>query len=596
MLLAIETIIIVLILGNAMCLAEKYAATDPNSVAMDLATNVHQVHNTTIMDKDNVFCQPWYYDVVKCTDQGVLLTFGYCATLDRDNNSFVTKCPYFQLEGHNVSEPGYIGLPQNISELNTYMCGPMNRKGLLCKDCIDGYGPSVTSFGYKCSNCTDAWYGVPLYLMVEFVPITLFYLIILVFKFNLTSAPMTLFILYNQFIMYGILFDKIEPVEKLVAQGDGSPLLSILLLLCGIWNLDFFRYIVPPFCVSSKFQLTHVELLGYISVIYPIFLMFLTWVCVELHGRNFKPLVLLWRPFHRYFVILQRGWDTRSDMIDVFSSFFLLSYGKLIYQVAVFFQCSSLKYIQEGIHYSTNVLLCDLDISCSSQKHLLFVIPLVFVLVMFNILPALLLALYPVKVFRACLSKCRLDRLFLTAFVERFHGCYRDGLDGGRDMRSFSGMYFFLISLASLHQHYFYESLSLSVWLYVAFVFLASILLVALARPYKHMYMNVLDTLLLTHTTVICVLLSRKYFPSEVIQLFVVLLIPTFVFGLLLLFKVCIKVKDRLARYCKNNRKQQANGETAVTVGKSRLDSCEQHPLINPTSTIIDIKVYGSRA
>ena len=156
------------------------------------------------------FCP--YTDLVKCTKEGVLLSFGCCMTRGENHTLFLTECPYFELKGHkniiveDILFIGYIRLPNNISELNDYMCGPMNRKGLLCKDCIDGFGPSVTSLGYKCSNCTDAWYGIPLYLAVELIPITLFYLIILIFKVHLTSAPMTLFIFYNQLIMYMTLF------------------------------------------------------------------------------------------------------------------------------------------------------------------------------------------------------------------------------------------------------------------------------------------------------------------------------------------------------------------------------------------------------
>ena len=32
----------------------------------------------------------------------------------------------------------------------------------------------------------------------------------------------------------------------------------------------------------------------------------------------------------------------------------------------------------------------------------------------------------------------------MNIFVEKVHNCYRNGLDGGRDLRSFSGLYFFL--------------------------------------------------------------------------------------------------------------------------------------------------------
>ena len=93
----------------------------------------------------------------------------------------------------------------------------INRKDLVCSECTDGFGPSVTSFGYRCVNCTDAWYGVPLFLFLEFVPITLLYLIILVFQISVTSAPMPCFIMYAQFI--AITFDS---------SNFASPLVSIL--------------------------------------------------------------------------------------------------------------------------------------------------------------------------------------------------------------------------------------------------------------------------------------------------------------------------------------------------------------------------------
>ena len=188
---------------------------------------------------ESKLCQPDFSSYIMCTDQGVLLTFGNCA-IETNGEIYVSSCHYFQLDGHNVTEPGYIILPDNISELNDYMCGPMNRKGYLCKDCIDGFGPSVASLGYKCSNCTDVWYGIPLYLAVELIPITLFYLIILIFKVQLTSAPIVLYIFYSQMMMFEISFERDEPMEKFVSENEGSPLLSCVLFFYGIWNLEIF--------------------------------------------------------------------------------------------------------------------------------------------------------------------------------------------------------------------------------------------------------------------------------------------------------------------------------------------------------------------
>ena len=144
---------------------------------------------------------------IRCSKDGPLLMVGYCATFDEDTELLsITQCLYFQTSNYNLSltNPGYIHLPRNLSRLNDFMCGPLNRKGLVCSQCADGFGPSVTSFGYECVNCTDAWYGVPLYLLLEFVPLTVFFLVILVFQISVTSPPIPCFIMYAQLIVIAL--------------------------------------------------------------------------------------------------------------------------------------------------------------------------------------------------------------------------------------------------------------------------------------------------------------------------------------------------------------------------------------------------------
>ena len=51
--------------------------------------------------------------------------------------------------------------------------------------------------------------------------------------------------------------------------------------------------------------------------------------------------------------------------------------------------------------------------------------------------------LLPVRAFKGLLFKCCQCMDFINFFVEKFYSCYRDGLDGGRGMRSFASLYFF---------------------------------------------------------------------------------------------------------------------------------------------------------
>ena len=114
--------------------------------------------------------------IIICSDGVPLMNLGYCATYDNETNLMsITKIPYHQLSGYNISSLR-VRLPQNLSQLNDYMCGPLHRKGALCSECVDGFGPSVTSFKYKCVNCNHSWYGVPLFLFLKVVPLTIFYL------------------------------------------------------------------------------------------------------------------------------------------------------------------------------------------------------------------------------------------------------------------------------------------------------------------------------------------------------------------------------------------------------------------------------------
>ena len=120
------------VVTTLICLMSKYIAVgSPNMT--DPASEYYR--RTTLVGKasSEVYALFQHMDKVKFTEKGVLLSFVYCMTQGDNQSVFMAKCPFFELKGHSVSdlEPGYIRLPDKISELNDYMCGPMNRKSLL---------------------------------------------------------------------------------------------------------------------------------------------------------------------------------------------------------------------------------------------------------------------------------------------------------------------------------------------------------------------------------------------------------------------------------------------------------------------------------
>ena len=134
--------------------------------------------------------------------------------------------------------------------------------------------------------------------------------------------------------------------------------------------LTFMSNAVPPFCVSSNLSLYHRAILGYITAFYPMMLIVVTWICIELHDRNFRVIVYLWRPFHRCFVRLRRGWDTKNDLIDVFATFFLLSYVKIFYQTILLLSFSHVftYSLNRNYSYSNHVPDVDNTISITSAQ------------------------------------------------------------------------------------------------------------------------------------------------------------------------------------------------------------------------------------
>ena len=530
------------------------AAMDNNTVSFETSPTINSTHDQDVNQHSQLLCFNSTYSCseVSCSQSGPSLALGYCATYSEDTGLLsIFKCPYFQFNGYNVTNPGLIQLPRNLTELNDYMCGPLSRKGLVCSECADGFGPSVTSFGYRCANCTDAWYGVPLFLFLEFVPVTVFYLIILVFQISMTSAPMPCFIMCAQFIVTVFnlaVTQNNSSLREIMFTEDGDLRLDMKITrtLYGVFNLDFFQYILPPFCISSRFKFIHISLFAYFSAFYPLLLICLTWVCVELHGRNLRPLVWLWRPFHSCFVRLRRGWDTKSDIMDVFTTFFLLSYSKCMYQTLLLLSSQPITNVyKSGNHFTEHRAYADPRITYGSTNHLLFVTPVALISSVFCILPPLVLTLYPIKAFTLCLSRCHLNSIAVNIFVDKVHGCYRNGLDGGRDMRSFSGLYFLLRVVVYLTGVLSFL-VSKHFWFPIGTVILIITLTVALIKPYQKTYINYVDTLLLSTSLLLCYVMSSEFCQWHVLLIARMLfLIPIAVFILIILVRKLLGVSKR---------------------------------------------------
>ena len=452
---------------------------------------------------------------MKCTKSGALLKLGYCMTYEEGSGFDVGVCANVEVHrvGLNVTTDNYISLPNNISDLNDYMCGPMNRQGPMCSQCADDFGLAVFSVGHTCTNCTGTWYGVPLYLFTEFVPITIFFFIVMFFHINLTSAPMVAFVLFSQIAVST--FSTIISNRLVFSSTMIYNFLNILISFYGIWNLDFFRFIIPPFCVSPQIKPVHINFLYFISAIYPLFLIAMSWMVIHLHSRNFKPVVWLWNKLKQnlcYCRCFNSNRDSAKTMIDVFATFFLLSYAKFVF--------ASLRNLYYGVSWNLKNLsllhktfhvYSDPNVKYFEKEHLPFAIISILIFLLAVLPVPLLLALYPIRSVRTLLlNKCPIGSRTVTAiniFVQKFYSCYRDKTEGGRDMRSLVSMYFSLRLLASLFTiNQIPGKISFSI---LVFIYTSCSTLIALAQPYKRRYMTIVDTLILADLAMASLILSQ---------------------------------------------------------------------------------------
>ena len=332
----------------------------------------------------------------------------------------------------------------------------------------------------------------------------------------------------------------------------------------------------------TKIHPYHVAFFGYISIVYPLLLIFLTWACIELHGRNLRPLVWLWRPFHRCFVQLRRGWNTKSDIVDVFITFLFLSHSTVMYQTIKIIATDALVSIDASGKQHSHSLVPSVDHSLTYNDvyYYLFAVPSLVMFLVFNLLPPLLLILYPIKAFQSCLSRCHLNLITLNIFVEKIQGCYRNGIDGGRDMRSFSGLYLLLQLLAFIAEVVAKGSECIPRLFLSGILFSVIALTIALVKPYKKTYMTYLDTFIPFNLAVLCFVATLRKQKFPIFQ--ILMSTPFIAFILVILHRKVVCMLYNKLRY---KRDLQHSDRSTVSDALSPVQ-----PLIQPTSAALSYK------
>ena len=549
---------------------------------------------SSVLPSVDDYCHPWSFynhtdkhcecysnaytdDIVKCTEHGVLLRYGFCMTFEKGDGFYVGQCNYFDLSKYNISDTAnYISLPGNVSDLNDYMCAPLNRKGSLCGQCKDGYGHTITSVGNTCEKCyRDFWLVLLLsYLFLELLQVIVAYFVLLLIRVKFGSAPLMVFILNCQiqeliYLAVQVRFDA----KNLIIQYWRA-----LTIFYAIFNLNFLQYIIPPFCVFPSLKAYQVVFLDYIPVIYLLLLLMFTRVCIKLHSKKFRLIMWLWKKLNQVLVHINARWD---KIVDAFVTVFLFSHTNLVFtsiRTAMLpLTVWNAKNVSVEQKFYVNL---DPDVEYYGEQHLPFVAISSLITYLIVLPLPVLLALYPIKCFRSLLFRSPIVSRHMgtiNTFLEKFYYCYRDGLDGGRDMRSFAPLYyfvywllFFLIVIVSL--------LHLIVNI-CAILFAMLGFLIAIVRPYKRTFMNVADTLILANLSLLYQLLyvcGSQETSSSTETCFIFLNLINTIVPIAVIIAIGYRVFNLLKKSsCCQQNIRDIDGEELVDQNSFNLDRCE---------------------
>ena len=426
-----------------------------------------------------------------CLDNVIYVLDCNCVTYDSDKcNVLLGVCPYgcgFTKSELNWREPFFHPLPENLSEYNYAMCGRLNRDGPMCSKCRKDFSPLVYSYDLKCVPCKNSQYNWLKFTAVAFVPLTFFYFIVILFRIDATSPYLYGFINLNQALASPISLRGIF----LTLKRDYLLGARILAVPYTIWNLDFFRSLPLNICLD----LTTLQTLAldYAIAIYPLLLVIITYIVIELHARGCQVLVWLSRPFHRCCVRFTRAMDIQSSIVKSFVTFLLLSYVKLLNTTLDILLPVQLYHISPNEDGSDWYVYYDASYHYFSYNHLPYAIMSITLFLIFGLCPLILLIVYPMSCFqKRC---CGANNYALRMFVDAFQGHYKDGTEPGtRDCRWFAGIYF-LGRIIALYVIFGVVQNAICYAL-VGFIFLGIGMLIIILQPFKLSKVNTYHTLL----------------------------------------------------------------------------------------------------
>ena len=432
-----------------------------------------------------------YFQMSSCNKNSSLITHGFWVGYMGNSSEdmlftgacVADFCSYNRippLNGYNEI-PTYVKTKEDLEEV---VCGE-DRKGILCGSCIEGYSTLYHSPTFMCANTSTAHcaYGIPLYIVSELLPVTIVFIIILVFNISLTSGALYSFVFYAQVLDF--LF--IDAFKTLFEGTFMAKVTTIIHTVYASFNLKFFYADSTAFCLISNANTMDIFMFQYGTILYAVMLVIATVLVLRLHSCYCC--VKLGNRCGRR--------NIRGSIVDGLSAFLMLCY----------FQCSQITFYiltpvflegTGGIKNRTVPLYLG-DSEYFGSGHLPYAIPAVLCLVVIIIPPPCILLLEPVatkilsfQIWPEFVKQAynKLHFKFMP-FLDSFQASFKD------KYRFFAGLYFFYRILVPLNYLTFRNTVSTCYVAVELFLFFL-VFLHVLVQPYKVHWHNLLSLLFLS--------------------------------------------------------------------------------------------------
>ncbi len=410
---------------------------------------------------------------------------GYIQTKDGDvfgkeKELYGAQCPARYCNVMTAGELLNLPKTSNVSLLDELICGP-RRTGVMCAKCRENNSAFYHAENFDCKPnkktlCSAGWF---FYFLSELLPVTVVFLLIILFNIQLTSGHLQGFILYAQ--IFNTLM--ITANGQIVLSPFTNTALKTLEFIYRMFDLEFFTSNALSFCLWQGASSLDVLAMKYVTIVYSLILV--------------TVVVILLRRFTIGEKIMRRIFKKRNTDISIIhglSGFLILCYSQCT-KVSLLILTPATLYIK-GPKITRQVSFYNGNLPFLKGYHLAYAIPAILSSITLVVLPPLLFIVYPLcyKVFSLLhIQESYFSTLVCTIiplekfkpFFDSFQGSFKD------EHRYFAGLYF-LFRLVPLLSFVIFHDLS-SFYSAVQTLLLLILFVHTWVQPYRQKWHNRLD-------------------------------------------------------------------------------------------------------